>query len=176
MVGRACWRHCHGAASQLPCAGWGQSSCLCALGLHFLVFSYLNWKLKCKWQTKLGINYVFVCKPGLHNRKDKANPKNNTLPMLSKTPSTSIFQAVQFKRTFEIQEPEIPCQILYRIKGKHFSSVCSSLRHLVPACISLLHIPQTRTFVPKETDASKCLMYLSSWSHQKAELGRNGSR
>lgn len=62
----------------------------------------MNGKLNSELITVLCVELV------IHNRKDKANPKNNTLPILSETPSTSVFQAVQFKCTFEIGESEIP--------------------------------------------------------------------
>lgn len=45
--------------------------------------SNVNGKLNSELITVLCVELV------IHNRKDKANPKNNTLPILSETPSTS---------------------------------------------------------------------------------------
>lgn len=50
-------------------------------------------RLELEWQTKLRITFLCV-KLIIHNRKGKENLRNNTLPILSEAPSTSISQAV----------------------------------------------------------------------------------
>lgn len=168
----SCWRQDYGCKCLLgmpPCGC--QSAALCRMGsiqlfvwLGFALFGFQRFltgssNMNSKPNSK---SIPFWCaKLVIHSRKDKASPKNNTLPILSETPSTSIFQAVQFKCTSEIGEVEIP---LPNSLQDQREALLLHLQFFEEPC-SLMYFPQSRTFVPKETDTSAYLKHLSSHSH-----------
>lgn len=94
------------ACQPLPCPGWDQQR-FCPSYISTFWFSEIRTaSSNANGRPKLGLITFWCVKPVIHNRKGKAIP-NNTLPIPSEPPSTSVFQAVQFKCTFETGESEI---------------------------------------------------------------------